>query len=256
MGEEVLGTGRGGQLCWEGGEKGRWRKVMHVLGLLWNCGWWVDTQWSRTSRTPGAHWIFNSSIGNMFSFGSFFRKTNLLTFSCIVLCAGNCFPASYGKTAAGFHDTSVKDRSLASRYIFREHQLIVTLIPCFILETSTRYILVMCIAKTNAAPNRSCFFFVEMFWKNLQRKNWWKNCTSIHTCSYVGDWWEGLIFRPLFSWGQLEETERIFCEVLLERLVGQYVRFCLAVLCRKRFFIFGLYLFLKKIWILRIWLDF
>lgn len=46
------------------------------------------------------------------------------------------------------------------------------------------------------------------------------------------------LFRPLFSWGcQLEETEWIFCEMLLgEGLVGQYVRFCLAILCRKVFY--------------------
>lgn len=209
MGEEVLGSG--GRLL-RGRRKGKMRKVMHVLGLLRNCGWWVDT-WSCTSGTSGAHWIFNSSVGNMFSFGSFFRKTNLLTFSCIVLCAGNCFPASYGKTAAGFHDTSVKDGSLASRCIFREHQLIVTLIPCFILETSTRYISVCALQKqmlrsSLCCPNNSCFFFVEMFWKNLQRKSWWKNCMSIHTCSYVGDWWEGLIYLDLcflevVSWKKL-----------------------------------------------------
>lgn len=138
--------------CWGWGEqllreektrerrKGKMRKVMHVLGLFWNCGWWVDTWWLCISGTSGARWILNSSTGSMFSFGSFFRKTNPLTSSCIVLCAGNCFPASCGKTAAGFHDTSVEDGSLASRCIFREHQLIVILIPCFILETSTRYI--------------------------------------------------------------------------------------------------------------------
>lgn len=76
-------------------------------------------------------------LGACSHLGVFFRKTNLLTFSCIVLCAGNCFPAPYGKTAAGFHDTSVKDGSLASRCIFREHQLSVILIPLFKNETST-----------------------------------------------------------------------------------------------------------------------
>lgn len=80
------------------------------------------------------------ALGACSHLGVFFRKTNLLTFSCIVLCAGNCFPASCGKTAAGFHDTSVEDGSLATRCIFREHQLIVILIPCFIPETNTRYI--------------------------------------------------------------------------------------------------------------------
>lgn len=134
MGEEVLEVG--GSVL-RGRRKWKMRKLMHVLGLLWNCGWWVDTWWSWTRRTSGAHWIFNSIVGSMFSFGSFFRKTNLLTFSCIVLCAGNCFPAPYGKTAAGFHDTSVKDGSLASRCIFREHQLSVILIPLFKNETST-----------------------------------------------------------------------------------------------------------------------
>lgn len=140
VGEEMLG-GEGNN-CWgrkkQGKEeKGRWGEVMHVLGFLWNGGWWVSAWWSCVSGTRGACWILNSSTGSMSSLGSSFRKTDLLTFSCVVLCAGNCFPASCGKTAAGFHDTSVEDGSLATRCIFREHQLIVTLIPCFIPETST-----------------------------------------------------------------------------------------------------------------------
>lgn len=197
-----------------GRRKGKMRKVMQILGLLWNCGWWVDTWWSSTHRTSGARRIFNSSIGNMFSLGRSFRKTNLLTFSCIVLCAGNCFPAPYGKTAAGFHDTSAKDGSLASRCIFREHQLYCNFNSSF--QEWNEHMQHLCVHCKNkcwelpfTVPNNSCFFFVEMFWKNLQRKSWWKNCTSIHTCTYVGDWWEGLIYLDLcflevVSWKKLD----------------------------------------------------
>lgn len=72
--------------CWGWGEqlqreektrerrKGKMREVMHVLGLLWDCGWWVNTWWSCISGTCGACWILNSSIGSMFSFGSFFQE--------------------------------------------------------------------------------------------------------------------------------------------------------------------------------------
>lgn len=96
------------------------------------------------------------ALGTCSHLGVASGKTNLLTFGCIVLCAGNCFPASYGKTAAGFHDTSVKDGSLASRCIFREHQLIVTLIPRFILETRTRYISVYALQKQMLRSSLCC----------------------------------------------------------------------------------------------------
>lgn len=85
---------------------------------------------------PGARRIFNSSAGSMCSLGRALRKTNPLTLSCGGLCAGNCFPASCGKTAAGCRDTSVQDGSLASGCSLRERQLVVTSTPGFSLGAS------------------------------------------------------------------------------------------------------------------------
>lgn len=218
VGWEKRCWGWGEQLCWgrkkQGKEaKGRWGKWCMFLAHYEIVGGELILD-DRALVELVVHVGYSIvALGACSHWGVFSGKTNLLTSSCIVLWAGNCFPASCGKTAAGFHDTSVEDGSLATRCIFREHQLIETLIPCFIPETSTvtsqyAHCKNKCWEALFAAPNNSCFFFVEMFWKNLQRRSWWKNCTSTHTCSYVGDWWEGLIYLDLcflevVSWKKL-----------------------------------------------------